>query len=123
MKIHKKSVLFVLLLVVVVIRAKKSEQILTTQTITFFIDSGIEEATHNRSDLQSLVVHRQNFNQSTINYCNFDPFLLNSKRKSQTDNLLDSETTSSSNDLDDFKVNLLMSTHVFNESSQITGKY
>lgn len=112
----KHTFLFVLLLIV-----NESEQILATQTLTFFIDSG--GIGDSEAKQQNLFIHRQNFNQSTINYCNFDPFLLNNKRKSLSDSNLDTETSLPSNELDDFKVNLLMSNNVFNESSQITSKY
>ena len=80
-------------------------------TITFNIDSDSSASNTNS-------IYRQNFNQSTINYCNFDPFLLNSKH-----NKLIKELNSNQDDSlqDDLKVNVLMSNEYFNETNPIIG--
>lgn len=73
--------------------------------IAFNIDSGV--------DTNSNLIFKQNFNQSTINYCNFDPVLLNDKRKTILNNRNEENN--------EFKVNITMPYEYFNETSQING--
>jgi len=100
------------LLLVSIINTKIDSKIIIKQTpITFNIDSGV--------DTNPNLIFKQSFNQSTINYCNFDPILLNDKRKKlilNNDN--DDENTNNNNE---FKINITMPYEYFNESSQING--
>jgi hypothetical protein len=56
----------------------------------------------------------QKFDQNSINYCNFDPYLLSSKRKAN--DYLKKERPH-------FNVNVLIRGDAFNETSQIAGKF
>lgn len=76
---------------------------------------------------------KQDFDQETINYCNFDPELLSNKNSRKLTSLGSSHddlsgtfdfTTNKQKREDDeeLSVNILLKGDVFNESSQITGK-
>ena len=100
-----------LLLVLLVIELKQLAAFTQSfQSIVFNIDSdGLDKDTN--------LLFRQSFNQSTINYCNFDPFLLNNKRKSNNIEYAHSTDT----DYNELKVSVFIADNYFNDASQISG--
>ena len=79
-----------------------------SQIVVFNIgDSNVADATAKKS------FFRQNFDQDSINYCHFDPLLLNDKR-TQTEAVTSGRPS-------DFNLNVYFNGDFFNETSQLTG--
>ena len=101
-----------LLLLLFIIELKKCSVtafLSATQSIVFNIDNDVDKHTN--------LLYRQSFNQSTINYCNFDPFLLNNKRKTNNAEY----THSTETNYNELKVNVFTADNYFNDASQISG--
>jgi hypothetical protein len=71
------------------------------------------------SSLSFLNSYEQKFESDKINYCNFDPLLLNKKNKRKNVIKNDNLVAKNSN----LNVNIFLKGDIFNETSQITGKY
>ena len=79
-----------------------------------------------RANLINDNVNKQLLNQTTVNYCNFDPNLLSSKltAASSANNFVNNKAKSNINRSNDVKqsVDIIVKGNLFNKSTEISGK-
>ena len=75
-------------------------------------DSQSSDITYSATNL-----FKQDFDQDSINYCNFDPYLLSDKRNARTV----VKTAGEEGEKADFYLNVYFNGDYFNETSKVTG--